>query len=329
MRKGTTVTLTLVAAVAAGVFLLASVSRGWAAASELIPLYTPPVGGTAYVLGAGIVNVTNKHLADLRFVQKSTTGTMDMVRRMSQNHAAKKPAFAIFGTPDAWNAFKGKAEYANKPLESLRAVIFVNASDMYLVVPEKSTIKSYKDVKGKKIGIGGPGSTVANGALVVLQYHGLKKSDFKPFYYTYRETIDGIRQGTLDGGFIGGGYPIAMYADLALQQHVRIVPVDEKAIEKVIRDHPYYYRTTVKAQSYKGLDHDVTTYGATTALWTLSTVSDDLVYRILKNLFEHKADYFASHKSAGDMTAEHATKGIPIPFHPGAVKYLKEIGTPK
>lgn len=296
---------------------------------ELIPLYTPPVGGTAYVLGAGVVSVTNKSLKDVRFVHEATTGTMDMVRRMAQKDSAKKPAFAIFGTPDAWNAFKGLNEYSGRPVANLRAVIFVNASDMYLVVPAKSPIKSFADVKGKKIGIGGPGSTVANSALTFLEYHGVKKGDFKPFYYTYRETVEGIQNGSLDGGFIGGGYPIAIYTELALQHDVRIVPVDEKILEKAIKEHPYFYRNVVKAKSYKGLDTDVTIYGFTTALWTLSTVSDDLVYRMLKNLFDQKEHYYAIHRSARDMTAANATKGIPLAFHPGAARYLKEIGAMK
>lgn len=296
---------------------------------ELIPLYTPPVGGTAYILGAGIVSVTNKYMKDVRLVHESTTGTMDMVRRMAQRDAAKKPAFAIFGTPDAWNAFKGLNEYSGRPVSNLRAVIFVNASDMYLVVPAKSPIKSFADVKGKKIGIGGPGSTVANSALTFLELHGVKKGDFKPFYYTYRETVEGIQNGSLDGGFIGGGYPIAIYTELALQHNVRIVPVDEKVLEKAIKEHPYFYRNVVKAKSYKGLENDVTIYGFTTALWTLSTVSDDLVYKMLKTLFDQKDQYYAIHRSARDMTAENATKGIPLVFHPGAARYLKEIGAMK
>lgn len=299
------------------------------ASSELIPLYTPPVGGTAYILGAGIVSVTNKYLKDVRLVHESTTGTMDMVRRMAQRDEANKPAFAIFGTPDAWNAYKGLKEYAGRPLTNLRAVIFVNASDIYLVVPTKSPIKSYADVKGKKIGMGGPGSTVANSALFFLELHGVKKEDFKPFFYTYRETVEGIQNGSLDGGFIGGSYPIPIYTELALRHEVRIVPVNEKILENAIKEHPYFYRNIVRANSYKGLDNDVTIYGFTTALWTLSTVSDEIVYKILKNLFDHKDEYYAVHKSAKDMTAENATKGIPVPLHPGAAKYLKEIGAVK
>jgi TRAP transporter TAXI family solute receptor len=299
------------------------------ATTELIPLYSPPVGGTAYVLGAGVVSVTNKYLPNAHLVHEASTGTMDMVRRMMQRDAAKKPCFAIFGTPDGWDAYKGLGVFAGKPFSNLRAIVFVNASDQYLVVPGKSPIKSFADVRGKRIGIGGPGSTVANSALLFLEYSGVTKNDFKPYYYTYRETVEGIQDGSLDGGFVGGGYPVAIYTELALTHDVRIVPIDEKILKRVMDEHPYYYGTFVKAKSYKGLEQDTLIYGFTTALWTLSSLSTDFVYALLKNLFDHRADYYAIHKSAKDMTPEDAMKGIPVPFHPGAEKYLKEIGVIK
>jgi len=298
-------------------------------ATELIPLYTPPVGGTAYVLGAGIVSVTNKYIQDAKLVHEATTGTMDMVRRMMSREAAKKPAFAIFGTPDAWKAYKGQEVYAGKPFAELRAVVFVNASDMYLVVRKNSPIKSFADVKGKRIGIGGPGSTVATSALLFLEYSGVSKDDFKPYFYTYRESVEGIQDGSLDGGFVGGGYPVAIYTELAMKHDVRIVPIDEKVLKKVIDEHPYFYGTIVKANSYRGLEQDTLIYGFTTALFTHSGVSADYVYKLLKNLFDHKEEYYAIHRSARDMTLENATKGVPIPFHPGAEKYLKEMGVMK
>jgi len=322
-------TKALISIIVISLFIIPGFSAITHAATELTPVYTPPAGGTAYILGAGIVSVTNKYLPDAHLVHEATTGTMDMVRRMMQREAAKKPCFGIFGTPDGWNAYKALGVFSGKPFTNLRAVVFVNASDMYLVVPVKSSIKSWADVKGKRIGIGGPGSTVANSALLVLEYCGITKKDFKPYYYTYRETIEGIQNGSLDGGLVGGGYPIAIYTELALQHDVRIVPVDDKVLNKVVSEHPYFYRTVVKAKAYKGIEQDTPIYGFTTAIFTHTGVSADFVYKFLKNLFDHKADYYAIHRSAKDMTVEDAMKGIPVPFHPGAEKYLKEIGVMK
>lgn len=299
------------------------------AASELIPFYTPPSGGGAYILGAGIVSVTNKHLTDIKFVHEACSGTMDIVRRLMMRDSQKKDAFGVFGTVDSWRALKGQGEYAGKPFADIRAVVFVLPTDLYFVVPANSPIKSYADAKGKRIGVGGPGSTPANTALFLLEQAGVTKENFKPYYYVYKEMVEGIQNGSLDGVFLAGGYPIASYTELSLQHNVRIVPVEEKLLAKIVKEHPYYYQTVVKANSYKGVEKDVLILGFTTAVFTHSGVSTDIVYSVLKNLFEHKADYYSIHSAAKAMTVQTATKGIPVPFHPGAEKYLKEIGAMK
>ena len=80
------------------------------AASELIPFYTPPAGGGAYILGAGIVSVTNKYLSEVKLVHEACSGTMDIVRRMMMRESQKKDAFGVFGTVDSWRALKGRGE---------------------------------------------------------------------------------------------------------------------------------------------------------------------------------------------------------------------------
>jgi TRAP transporter TAXI family solute receptor len=309
--------------------LLPLISASASVAAELIPFYTPSAGGGAYILGAGVITITNKYFTDIKLVQEATTGTMDIVRRMQARESAKKDCLGVFGTVDAWRALKGYDEYAGKPFTGIRALTYVLGTDLYFVVPTNSPIKSYADAKGKRIGVGGPGSTTANTALFLFEQHGVTKKDFKPQYYVFREIVEGIQNGSLDGGIFVGGYPIAAYSELATQHNVRIVPLEENFLKKVTTEHPYYYRTVVKAKSYKGLEQDTTILGFTTAIYAYEGMSNELVYRILKNLFEHKTEYYAIHSAAKDMTVEDATKGIPVPFHPGAVKYLKEIGAMK
>ena len=314
--------------VVAGMFAALTVllSAPAKSAQELVPMVTPPAGGGAYIIGAGLISVSNKYIQDTKLVHEAATGTMDIVRRMQARETTKKDVLGIFGAVDAWNAYKGNNEYKGKPFSTLRMVVFIMGTDLYLAVPANSPIKSYADVKGKRIGMGGPGSTVANTAHFLLEQHGVTKKDFKPYYYTYKETVEGIQDGSLDGGFLAGGYPIAAYNELSTQRNTRIVPIDEAMLKKLTAEHPYYYRTVVKAKAYKGLDQDTTIMGFTTALWTHAGVSSDYIYKFLKNLFDHKDEYYSIHVSAKELTAESALKGLSVPLHPGAEKYFKEAG---
>ncbi len=299
------------------------------AATELIPLVTPPAGGGAYIIGAGLISVTNKYIQDSKMVHEAATGTMDIVRRMQAREAAKKDVLGIFGAVDAWNAYKGNNEYKGKPFANLRMVLFIMGTDVYFAVPANSTIKTYADAKGKRIGVGGPGSTTANTALFLLEQAGVTKKDFKPYYYTFKEIVEGIQDGSLDGGFCVGGYPIAAYSELSTQRAMRIVPVDENLLKKILADHPYYYRNVVKAKSYRGLEQDTTIMGFTTALWSHAGVNSEYIYKFLKTLFDHREEYLSVHPAAKEMSLETAVKGLSVPLHPGAEKYFREQGVLK
>ena len=204
--------------------------------------------------------------------------------------------------------------------------MFNQLVDLYLAVPANSSIKTYADVKGKRIGMGGPGSSVANTGLLTLQEYGVKKEDFKPYYFVYKESIEGIQDGSLDGAFFAGGSPMPSYLELSTRNNVRIIPVDEKIANKIIAEHPGYYTSIVKAKSYKGLEQDTRIMGWTGAIWTHASVTDDLIYRWIKNLFDHKEDYFAVHADAKALNIKDYNKGVAVPFHPGAEKYFKEVG---
>jgi hypothetical protein len=300
------------------------------AAQRLVSFMSPPAGGGAYIFVAGTITVSNKYMSgDVKFVHEASTGTMEMVRRLMAAHSQKREAFADFGTPDAWNAYKGEAEYKGKPFTDLRAIVFNQLTDLCLVVPANSPIKSYGDVKGKRIGMGGAGSSPANFGHTLLDYYGVPKKDFKPYYYVYKESIEGIGDGSLDGAFFAGGYPMASVLELSTTKNIRIVPVDESIAKKIIADHPGHYQTVVKAKSYRGVDQDTLIMGWTGALWTHSLTNADLVYNFLKNLFEHKEEYFQTHRETRVLSLENATKGIFVPFHPGAEKYLREVGAIK
>jgi len=171
-------------------------------------IYTPPAGGVVYVIGAGFATVSNKYLPQADYVHEATTGTMEMNRRLRQKEEQKRPAFALFATPDAPRAFKGEGEYGGKAFTGLRTVAYVNSSDIYFVVPANSPIKSYADVKGKRIGVGSAGSTISNSAFFFLEQYGIKRTDFKVGLYNYKEVVEGIQNGSLDGGFLGGSYPM-------------------------------------------------------------------------------------------------------------------------
>jgi uncharacterized protein len=305
--------------------MLFSLGSGVYAASKVIPWYTPPSGGAGYILGAGLASLTKKYLPDVEVVVEPTKGTLEMVRLLREREGMKRDAFAQIGSPDAYDAYKGQKGFAGKPYTTIRAVTFLHGGDAPLVVPRNSPIKSYADVKGKRVGIGGAGSSVAVMSFTCLEAHGVKREDFKPYFYSYKESADGIADKSLDAGFM----PVLSFVELSLTQDVRIVPIDESAAKKIVTEHPYYYVDVVKAKAYKGVEQDTTIMMFAVNLFNHAGVSDDLTYRILKNLYDHLPEFQAVHRAARDTTLANALKGVVVPLHPGAEKYYKEVGVIK
>ena len=314
-------------AVTCALFASLWVSSDARAQEKLVAFYSPPAGGGAYTLVAGMVTVSNRQMGgNVKFVQEATTGTLEIVRRLMAASAQKKDALGSFGSTDGYNAWKGRFEYSGKAFTELRSIVYNQQVDLYFAVPANSPIKSYADIKGKRIGMGGPGSSVANTALLTLQEYGVTKADFKPYYFVYKESIEGLQDGSLDGAFFAGGYPMPSYLELSTRNNVRIIPVDEKVANKILAEHPGYYTSIVKAKAYKGLEQDTRIMGWTGTIWTHAGVSPDLIYRWIKNLFDHKEDYFAVHGDAKVLNVKDYNKGVAVPFHPGAEKYFKEVG---
>jgi uncharacterized protein len=322
-RKTFAVSIAIISLLSASLWI----SSKAAAQEKLVAYYSPPAGGGAFTLVAGQVTVTNRYMGGgYKFVHEQTTGTLEIVRRLMVAQSQKKDAFGDFGSTDGYNAYKGRAEYSGKPFPGLRAIAYNQLVDLYLAVPTNSPIKTFADVKGKRIGMGGPGSSVANTGLLILQQYGVKKEDFKPYYFVYKEIIEGIQDGSLDGGFLAGGYPMPSFLELSTRNNVRIVPVDEKIANKIIAEQPGYYTGIVKAKAYKGVEQDTRIVGWTGTIWTHSAVSDDLVYKFIKNLYDHKEQYFEVHQDAKELKLQEYNKGVAVPFHPGAEKYFKEMG---
>lgn len=292
------------------------------AASKVIPWYTPPSGGAGYILGAGLGSLTKKYVQGVEVVVEPTKGTLEMVRLLREREGMKREAFAQIGSPDAYDAFKGQKGFAGKPYTGIRAMTFMYGGDAPLVVLRNSPIKSFADLKGKRVSVTGAGSSVSMMALTQMEAHGVKREDFKPYFYGYKETAEGIADKSLDAGFM----PRVSYAELSLTHDVRMVPMDDAVSKKILADNPYYYIEVVKAKSYKGVEQDTPILLFAVVLFTHADVSEDLSYRILKNLYEHLPEFHAVHIAARQTIPENALKGVAVPFHPGAEKYYKEIG---
>lgn len=295
---------------------------------EVVPVYTTGSGGSAYILGGGIASIANKYIPDANLTAEATGGSAEEIKHLDEKRQQGKNAIAIVPSEAAYKAFNGIAEY-KQALPGLRALNFLYSAELYLVVPENSPIKTFADVKGKRIGIGAPGSAVSAIAVRVIEESGVAKDQFKPLPLGYQEVVQGIKDGSIDGGILSGSAPIAAYNELSSSTDVRIVPVDDSVAQNIIKASPYFIKTKVKSGAYKGVDSDIPVLAYGVILITHEKADEEFIYNTLKTLLDKRQELVAIHKTAEQMTSESALTSISIPLHPGAEKYYKETGIMK
>lgn len=219
--------------------------------------------------------------------------------------------------------FEGK-----EPLKKLRFMASLYPEHIHVVLPKDSKVQSLKELEGKRIGVGLPASGAQVGALLILNAVGLEKNkNFTAEELNTTQSAERIQDGQLDAFLTVTGAPSAGIAQLASIAGMRLLEIPEEVRKAVIEKAPFYFASPIAANTYEGVDYDVTTL-AVGAQWLVSADQDEeLVYGITKALWNKTTKKLLKHHAKGkDVTAETALDGAGIPIHPGAERFYKEAG---
>ena len=295
---------------------------GNAGAIKFLSFGTGSPAGTYYFLGAGFASIINKNVPGVRVTAESTAASTENAR------------YLVRGKMDMGLACMGTmADLKNQGMDvdKVRLVAVGHTSDTHWIVRKDSPIKSCSDFKGKVIGVGPAGSATLN---IYSKKHlaagwGITLEDIKPKYIAFHEITRGIRDNTIDAGIIAAGYPIAAIMELARDIPIRLLETDPAALKKLQAEYPNVTAFVIPAGAYNGIDKDVHTY-TLPQMWLCRTdLPEDLVYKILKAVYDNSEDRNAIHPMAKKYTIENAFRGsksVPVGYHPGAIKYYKEKG---
>jgi len=295
---------------------------GNASAIKFLSFGTGSPAGTYYFLGAGFASIMNKHVPGIRVTAESTAASTENAR------------YLIRGKMDMGLASMGTLDGLKKQgmdVDKVRLVAVGHTSDTHWIVRKDSPIKSCSDFKGKVIGVGPAGSATLN---IWSKKHlaagwGITFDDIKPKYIAFHEITRGIRDNTIDAGLIAAGYPIAAVMELARDIPIRLLETDPVALKKMQAKYPNVTPFVFPAGTYNGIDKDVSTYVVPQMWLCRADLSEDLVYKIIKAVYDNSEERNAIHPMAKKYTIENAFRGsksVPVGYHPGAIKYYKEKG---
>jgi TRAP transporter TAXI family solute receptor len=301
-----------------------SLASGEAAAQrKYLSLGTGNPGGTFYFIGAGFANLFNKKIPSVRVIAESTAASEENFHYVLR----KKMDMGLISIHVIEPALEKKMD-----LSGIRLICLGHTSDRHWFVRKDSPIKSISDFRGKRVALGSPGSGTLVSSKMELGAAGkLGLEDIKPAYLSFTESITAIKDGTVDVGVISAGYPVASLLDLARTVPIRLIPYSEQEMKAIMDAYPFYVRVIIPAGTYQGIDTDTLTRGIVTAIFCRQEMSEDLVYQMMKALYDNPKEKDVIHPQARQWSLENMFRGAEyttkyIPFHPGAVKYLKEKG---
>jgi len=207
---------------------------------------------------------------------------------------------------------------------TLRGLTYLYPNVIHLVVRKDAHIQTPADLRGKRFIPGAQGSSAVINSTEVLALYDLTLSDLQATYLGYEEAAAAVRTGTADAALIPGGLPTLAVRDMLDSGVAELLAVDAT---RMMKRFPWYLPYTVPAGAYPRQDRDVRTVAVANILVGRADLPDDLVYRLVKALYDGKEQLQQAHPAAA-MHRDQALQGITgvLALHPGAARYMKEAG---
>ena len=303
------------------------VSMATAVENQFVTIGTGGVTGVYYPTGGAICRLVNKTRKEhgIRCSVESTGGSVYNLNAISNGELDMGVAQSDW----QYHAYNGTSKFedagANK---DLRAVFSVHPEPFTVVARADSGIKNFADLKGKRVNVGNPGSGQRGTMEVVMNAMGWTMDDFKlASELKSAEQAAALCDNKVDAMVFVVGHPSGSIKEATTSCDSVLVNVAGPAVDKLVKENSYYRYATIPGGMYRGTDEDTKTFGVGATFVSSAKVPEDVIYNVVKAVFENFDDFKKLHPAFANLKQEEMIKdGLSAPLHAGAAKYYKEAG---
>ncbi len=291
---------------------------------KAISFGTGSVGSAQYAISIGMGDIINKKTG-INVSVEPVGGSDANVRALND----KKIDIAMVGAYGATSALQGIGAFATSGKVPLCILAQGQESLRNIVVRNDSGIKTIADLRGKKFIARRPAlADIELTAKALLKAYNMTEDDVKIIETTEtNQAIEALKIGTADAAIIPGGVPSSDLTDLAQSTAVTFLSIPEDKMNLAFKElGPSFHKSVIPTGSYKGLQQDVVVPAVSTLLVVMDKFPEDVAYKITKTLMESQTELTAIHNIGKSWSKDNTLKDIPVPFHPGAIKYFRETG---
>ena len=297
------------------------------AQQTFITIGTGGVTGVYYPTGGAICRLVNKDRKEhgVRCSVESTGGSVYNTRTIR----AGELDFGVVQSDVQSAAIAGERAFdGDEPYGDLRAVFSVHPEPMHVMVRADAGINSVMDMKGKRVNIGNPGSGTRVLAGVLMEAAGVSPDDFAlAAELKSSEQSAALCDGKIDAAIWAAGLPNGSSMEATSTCAIKLLDLTSSGMDKVLASNPAYAAATIPGGMYPGNDSDIASWGPKATFVTDASTPDEVVYTLVKGVFDNFDDFKKLHPAFGRLSEEQMIKdGLSAPLHPGAVKYYKERG---
>ena len=286
-----------------------------------LKMMTGPMGGSWYPLGGAISDALQKSIpgVSLSVMPGGGIGNVEALE-------LGKCDIGFSNSSSAVDGLNGRPPFKKK-MENMRQLANFYPQYFQMVVPEDSGIKSVAEMKGKILACDRKGLTGEQLSQQVLQVYSLSYKDMAKVHHVgYSDAVSLMKDGHTQGFFLITTIPASSIIDLAADRKIRLLSLPEDKIKALQKINSGFLKRVIPKGTYPGVDYEVQGVGAFTHLIISAKLPDDLVYKITKLLADNLPRFGDVVKDMKGVTRKDLAFDLGIPYHPGALKYYKEIG---
>lgn len=325
MKRITSVSLALGFAVL--VLVAGTTERATAAEQKFITIGTGGVTGVYYSVGGAICRFVNKGRKE-HGVRCSVEATGGSVYNVDTIRAGELD-MGVAQSDWQYHAYNGTANFEDQgPFKELRAVFSVHPEPVNIVARKDADIKHISDLVNKRVNIGNPGSGTEATWNLLWGAMGHVNSDLKlAAQLKSAQTPDALCDDKIDAFFWLAGMPNGLNKEAASTCETVFAEVTGPAVDKILKENPYYFHATIPGGMYKGNPNDIKTFGVGATLVSSTATSPERVYLVVKSVFDNFDAFRELHPAFANLKeSEMMANGLTAPLHEGALRYYKERG---
>lgn len=285
---------------------------------------TSASGGTGYMYAVAVATVVNEDSEDLKITPFPSAGVVENDRLLRGDEAQ----LILHTGGEAYDSYRGEGRYPSAATD-LRAILPIYASLVQIVVPADAEAARPGDLKGKRVGLGEPGSAANTYVRQALEAEGVMDGDYDARPNSLTEQVAGVRDGNLDvlSTVMGAGAPALQ--DLSTSRDVRWISISPNTLQAVMEMNPpgAVVPVGISAGTYAGQESDVQTFGVPIWIMGRADLPDSAVTQILTRFLGNVDRASEVHPIVNNTTKEFVAGATPpVPWHDAAVPVLKEMG---